>query len=308
MKYGIGKAHGKIILIGEHAVVYNHSAIAIPFFATTITSKVYQAPSTKIASCLFTGEINDAPEELLPIVELIKNMQKTLNCGNIWIEIESNIPASAGMGSSAATASAIVEAIYQYVGISLDYKTRFDWVQFSEMLAHGNPSGIDALTTTHDNAWLFSKVKKPEAFSSYLPAYLVVGTSNQKGNTKDSIQIVKDKMKEDSMKNAIDRIGSLVEITLAAYTAQNVEEVGKCLSEAHGLLNLLGVSTITINQMVSIAIENGAVGAKLTGGGLGGCVIALTKTKQEAIKIRNNWLDQFDAQTWMLDLREGRYE
>lgn len=302
MKQGIGRAHGKIILVGEHAVVYNHPAISIPFFETQCEVTVEEAIEMTILSDIFTGKLQDAPSSLQPITQLVLTLRDTLHTPDLAIQITSNIPEGSGMGSSAAVASSVVEAIYDFLDLPLEDKVRYHWTQFAETLAHGNPSGIDALTTTYHNGWLFQKNKKPIPFSSQLPAYLVVGNSLEKGNTKESVMHVKEQVDKFGGKASIEAIAIETTKCFDAYLQLDAKTVGECLTAAQKELKLLGVSTNKIDNMVKDALELGALGAKLTGGGKGGCVIALAVSEENAIMIRNHWQEQFTHQVWIRKL------
>lgn len=304
MKIGIGTAHGKIILIGEHAVVYGEKAIALPFFPTNCTVTVSNSQESRISSSLYNGIIDTSPIELEAIVTLIKELTKELHLPNLHFKIKSNISIGAGMGSSAAIASAIISAVYNFLDIELSNETRFNWIQFSETIAHGSPSGIDALTTTHDNAWIFQKGQKPIEFDTKINAFLIVGQTGEIGNTKLAVSHVKRIVDEKNKMNLIHEIGEQVEAAHLAYRIGDLNKLGATLNKTQNNLKILGVSTTKIDRLVDMALDNGAVGAKLTGGGLGGCVIALAKNEDIADEIKNAWEKESQLQAWVLNLNE----
>lgn len=304
MKIGYGKAHGKIILIGEHSVVYGKRAISIPFNKTSCNVEVWENADMEIETSLYNGNILDAPSNMESIISLIKEMKEKLDIPNLYIKIESNIPIGSGMGSSAAIAGAIIEAVYNFLGKELSAKERFRWVQYSEKIAHGNPSGIDALTTSHNNAWLFQREVEPVKFDSKLDAFLVVGQSGELGNTKEAVSLVKRKVEKLNLLRIIDILGETTELCYRMYLEGDIKTVGLNLTTAHIMLKTLGVSTKRLDEMVRNALNLGSLGAKLTGGGLGGCIIALASTEEIARKIKNNWEELTDLQAWILNLKE----
>lgn len=304
MKKGIGKAHGKIILIGEHAVVYHQRAISLPFFETKCLVEVSDSVDMEITSSVYTGKLSSAPIVLEAIISLIHELERELDLPKLHFNVVSNIPVSAGMGSSAAIASAIVEAVYDYLKLELSDKTRFNWIQFSETIAHGSPSGIDALTTTHDKAWLFQKGKKPIEFDAKLNGYLIVGQTGELGNTKIAVSIVRRLIDEDNKMPLIEKIGREVEDAYYAYKHNDLDELGKSMNNVQKILKSLNVSSVIIDNMVEIALNNNASGAKLTGGGLGGCVIAISKDIEIAYAIKDLWEKETGLNTWILDLNK----
>lgn len=304
MKIGIGKAHGKIILIGEHAVVYGTRAIAIPFFNTKVLTKVWENEENYIRSEIYTGSLKDARNDIESIQSLINELQLKLELPNLFYDIDSNIPVSSGMGSSAAVASSIVEAVYNFKDIELSDKTRFEWTQFSERIAHGNPSGIDAQTTTHNHAIIFQKNYGMLKFNVQLDAYLIVGESGEKGNTKEAVSAVRRLIEEENKQGLINDIGIQVEECYESIISRDIVAVGNTLTKAQKKLKELEVSTKRLDKMVELALENRALGAKLTGGGRGGCVIALSEDIMTAEIIKNKWMKLTNKPAWILYLGE----
>jgi mevalonate kinase len=304
MKTGYGRTHGKIILIGEHAVVYGTRAIAIPFFNTTCEVSVYQSDDIEINSILYSGKLENAPLSMESVISLINELTKNLKLPNLMYNIDSNIPISSGMGSSAAVASGIVAAVYDYSNIEMSSATRFHWIQFSERIAHGNPSGIDALTTTNDNGWLFQKGFEPIKFDAKLNGFLIVGQTGKIGNTKEAVSAVKRIIEEENKMYLIEEISKEVDIAYFAYINQDIKSVSDAMNNAQNILRILNVSSKEIDEMVDDAMLHGALAAKLTGGGRGGTVIALTEKKEIAETIKNAWENYSDLKGWILDLNE----
>lgn len=307
MKIGIGRTHGKIILIGEHAVVYESRAISIPFFETECVVEAYDSNGkTSLVSSLYQGDLDQAGSAFDAISSLITELEKKLALPPLEYNINSTIPVSAGMGSSAAVAGAIVEAVYDYLDLTLSEEEHFEWIQFAERISHGNPSGIDALTVSRDEAWVFQRGKKPICFNQKLNAYLVVGQSGVLGSTKVAVSSVRRLVDSERKYHIIESISETVEHAYAAYLKQDVVSLGRALNRAQEYLTQLEVSVQEIDEMVMLAQVSGALGAKLTGGGLGGCVIALAQTKDVAQAIQKSWEEFSGLSAWILDLNEEK--
>ena len=301
MKQGIGTSHAKVILIGEHSVVYQQPAIAIPFKTCSCHVSILQSHTSTLRSELFEGQLSDVPSILNPIKHLIESLKTHLHSGDVTIDVTSNIPYSAGLGSSAALASAITQAFYDYAKLPLDDQTRFDWIQQSEKQAHGNPSGVDALTTSFDSAWWFIKGHQPTPITLSLPAHLIIAKSHESGSTKEAVLKVKGVIEREG-DASIQALGMLAYQCLDAIHQHDIESLGHCMNQAHDHLSALGVSTPTLDKLVQVARSCGALGAKLTGGGLGGCIIALSRNQHDCDMIVSA-LKQHTPDVWSHNLQ-----
>lgn len=300
---GLGVSHAKIILIGEHAVVYGHPGIALPFLPLETRIRVSLNDEDFLSSSLFKGSMTHLPQELLFIKFMVDELRTSMHYGPVLVEIENHIPNSAGMGSSAAISGALVEALYDLSETPLTPKLRFEKTQLAEKLVHGSASGIDALTTTSDNAWYFIKGKEPEPLNINLPGYLVVANTGIKGSTKEAVEKVAKLFTQNLAQGHLESLGLMSILVKEAIEKSSIEEIAKYMNQAHFHLQELGVSHPKLDAMVEEALQLGALGAKLTGGGLGGSMIALVESQFIAQKIIQQFKKNHTQEVWMMDLQ-----
>lgn len=308
-----GTAHGKIILIGEHSVVHNEPAIAIPFTSANVEVSIEELyGESTIESIYHTGRLKDAPKSLNNLIKTLEAVCRHFNKKpeNMHIIVKSSIPAERGMGSSAAVATALIRALFNYYKAELTEELLNNFVTISEVIAHGNPSGLDAKVVRSEESVYFIRNKGSEFFSVDLPGYLVVADTGQQGETGQAVFDV-GKLLTDPSTNAerlISDLGILTRKARKQIEEKNIVELGRTLSNAQVNLKGLTVSNETLDLFVETALDHDALGAKLTGGGRGGCMFALTDSLEQAENISKALLDVGAVDTWIHPLGDETYD
>ncbi|RLY02038.1 mevalonate kinase [Streptococcus hillyeri] len=289
-KIGVGKAHSKIILMGEHAVVYGYPAIALPLKNIEVTCRIKPADKrllfdatdplvTAIFAALRYLEIKDEP---------------------ITYEIESMVPERRGMGSSAAVAIAAIRAVFDYFDQPLSMSVLEMLANQAEIIAHTNPSGLDAKTCLSDTAIKFIRNVGFSEVVMDLKAYLVIADTGIHGHTREAVQAVE--ALEEKALIYLHHLGDLVNEAEKAIFLKDLNGFGEAMFKAHDNLKQLGVSSPEADHLVSSAMSKGALGAKMSGGGLGGCIIALTESQESAIEIAQHLKKEGAVNTWIESL------
>lgn len=286
MKRGIGKSHSKIILIGEHSVVYGYPAIAIPLKKIEIECTIEEAKSN-----FFYDETDTLSVAIFTALKYLKKENE-----KIKYKITSQIPQKRGMGSSAAVSIAAIRAIFNYFGENLEDELLEKLVNTAEIVAHKTPSGLDAKTCLSDKAIRFVKNKGFSYIDLNLDAYLVIADTGIYGNTGEAIQNVKNLGSKAEL--SLKKLGRLTDEMTRILTGniENKEEkikkiskIGEIITAANTELGKLNITIEKTELFVKTAIENGAAGAKISGGGLGGCVIALAENLEIMEKVKNGF-------------------
>ncbi len=305
---GIGTSHAKIILMGEHSVVYGQPAIALPLpsvqLSVTLSSR--QDNQRIIKSRYYHGSLENLPSSMIGIKKLIDTLSARFNDQETgWdLKIESQLPAERGMGSSAASAIAIIRAFFDYYDEPLDRTLLLQLADVEEQITHRSPSGLDAATVSSDKPLFYVKGRIGVPIEMNLDASLVIADTGKKGATKEAILAVKDELKNNNEKSEehIKHLGELVNQT-KGYLAQNdIVKLGDALNFAQTDLAALNVSDPALDHLIHVARDNGALGAKLTGGGRGGCMIALMQTAMGARRLASILKENGAHDIWLQPL------
>lgn len=294
-KTAIGVAHSKLILIGEHAVVHGQPAIAIPFPLIGVETIIDYVPGTvKVDSSFYHGPLHHAPDYLQGIANCVDETLAYLEIPNedLLIRINSSIPPGKGLGSSASVAISVIRSLFDYADRSYTTEELLRLANVAETYAHGDPSGLDTLTITSNLPVWFEKDHPVDYIELGEDLHFIVADSGRVGDTRTSVESVAQllKMAPKRIHAKIERIGELTHHAKEALEKASKQFLGQLLNEAQKELEALGVSDAGLNKLIHLAREEGALGAKLTGGGNGGCIIALAQnevhSKQLAEKLR----------------------
>lgn len=283
-KIAVGVAHSKVILIGEHAVVHGQPAIAIPFPLVGVESTVeYVAGKIQIHSAFYTGPIDSAPSSLSGIVACVKETLGYLGlpCRDLLIQIESSIPPGKGLGSSASVAIAVIKSLFHYADKEYSKELILKLANIAEKHAHGSPSGIDSLTITSDYPVWYEKDLPVDYIKPQEDLYFVVADTGRMADTRSAIESIAALLKSAPKRfhAKLDRLGEITFQAKDALEKASKQVLGQLLNEAQKELEALGVSDAGLNRLIYFALQEGALGAKLTGGGNGGCIIALAENE-----------------------------
>lgn len=362
---GYGETCAKVILFGEHSVVYGHSAVALPLknlrmqatvvrcnsidsdisdvsatgvtsatSATDVTSETSATsaigatsatsvtsttsvtfatgestpnPDSQITlSCLgFTGKLSEIPPRFSSIRAAIREALKFAKWHGepLHVTTKSDFPPERGLGSSAAAAGAVIRAILDYYGARASDDELFELTQAAERVAHGCSSGLDATATSASWPVRF-KCGEFSRMDICMRAWLVLADSGCKGMTRSTVEGLRARLdaQPDKVGAQLDNLGAIAAEAEVDLALGRAESMGARMTRAHKILADLGVSTPQLDKLVETACEHGALGAKLTGGGGGGCVIALADTADAAERISAALREAGACGTWIVDI------
>jgi mevalonate kinase len=270
---GNGIAYGKAIWMGEHAVVYGYPAFVFPIKEAELKAKVQNHTHDYIKSPFYEGEMKYLNHQFASLYTFYVALKEALDLPPLYIDITSSIPIASGMGSSAAIAAAMTKACYNHQHITLHQDQLEQWIHISETGVHGNPSGVDGAQMVSSQPIIFEKGSKAKSVYFQKEGFLLVVYSNEAGSTKEAVQKVS--VTHQNEPKWIHDLGTLSKYFVSNFNTLSLYEIGNLMKEAHHMLRHLNLSTSNIEHMIELSYLHGALGSKLTGGGLGGMVMFL---------------------------------
>ncbi len=280
------EAPGKVILMGEHAVVYGQPALAMPVFGVQARARVWPYPKGRAGQVWLEApqvDLVPTPHEALPrghplrvaVEQVLERAGKPER--PLLVRVTSTIPVAAGLGSSAAVTVALVRALARALGHALPPEVVNAMAYEVEKIHHGTPSGIDNTVVTYARPVYFRKGHPPRPLQVQGRFVLVVGDTGVPASTRETVGRVRRGWQQDraTYEALFEAIGRLVEQAREALARGDARTLGNLMDENHRLLQALGVSHPALERLVEAARAAGALGAKLSGGGGGGNMIAL---------------------------------
>jgi mevalonate kinase len=281
-------APGKIILFGEHAVVYGRPALAVPVTQVHADVDVSDAPRPGIwieaPDVNLQAELNTLPSDH-PIASVIHNFLFLLRVSrfpNLAIRIISTIPVASGLGSGAAVTVALTRALAAHLKYAMVDEEVNAFTYEIEKIHHGTPSGIDNTVVTYARPVYFVKGQPIETLQVGKPFTIVIADTGISAPTKESVGDVRRLWMNDRSRweTVFDKIGEISFTARRAIEAGKPELLGELMNENHAVLKTLTVSSAELDTLVEAAQRAGALGAKLSGGGRGGNMIALVEAEK----------------------------
>jgi len=276
-------APGKIILFGEHAVVYGRPALAVPVTQVQATVTVeagaergvwLEAPGIDL-HCFLSAIPADHPLAAA-VHHVVAALGRSLP-ESLKITIHSTIPVASGLGSGAAVSVALIRALSAFLGQPLPDERVSALAYEVEKIHHGTPSGIDNTVITYARPVYFVKGRPIETFHAGQPFSLVIADTGIPAPTREAVGDVR-KLWEahpEECEKIFDEIGQIADLARQKITSGEWQALGELMDRNHLLLRQLTVSCPALDRLVQAARQAGALGAKLSGGGRGGNMIAL---------------------------------
>lgn len=285
-------APGKVILFGEHAVVYARPAIAVPVAKVKAFVTLTDGPPG--SGCTIAAPDIDARvrlsaqnEDPLALAVRLALEETGIQAEPDWqLTVRSDIPIAGGMGSGAAVSAALVKAVFAHTGLPARAQPNAETVNrivyAVEKLHHVNPSGIDNTVVVYQQPVWFVRGQPPQRFNIARPFHLVIADTGIASSTAAVVSDVRRAWQEDTVayEKIFDGIGEIAGDARQAIQSGDVSALGPLMRENQRLLRQLDVSTEMLERLIATAEEAGAAGAKLSGAGRGGNLIAVVESEK----------------------------
>lgn len=295
-RFPLGIACGKVILLGEHAVVHGVPAIAV---GIDRGAHARVAPLDRGPCELFVPgwdvdlrEGADEPMLARAFTALVETTRRKLaeqgrTLEPCRVEASADLPPGGGLGCSAATGVAVARALDPFASSSEVAHRAMEW----ERVFHGNPSGIDAAVAARGGCVYFKRGEPITPLRLRGDLVLAVGSTGVASSTKSMVDAVAKRLADDPEGTTalFEEVHALVQKARVALETSDIHALGRALAKNQAVLAALSISTPEIDRMCGLALARGALGAKLTGAGGGGCVIALVESVEAGDRVVDAW-------------------
>lgn len=285
---GEGIGFGKAIVFNEHFVVYKIPAIVSAIGKYTIArvepidKSGWKLNDNRKATPNYKESKIDQQKD--SINRIVKKLDMDLSKDGVEITLEGNLYCASGIGASAASCVAIARALSEHFKLDLPDQEINDAAYEGEKGYHGTPSGIDNTASTFGGLIWFEKGENNvmDKIELHNPVEIVMGNTGKVADTTKAVAGVRERKEKnpEKYKPIFDRAENIAYLAKDAFQNEDYKELGKLMNENHKLLQQIEVSSRELDFLVKLARDNGAYGAKLTGGGLGGNIIALTPGRE----------------------------
>jgi len=292
---GEGIGFGKAILFNEHFVVYKIPAIVSAIGRYTVAKVEPKSGSgwnlndNRKATPNYKEDKIDQQKD--SINRIVKKMEVDLSKNGVEITLDGNLYCASGIGASAASCVAIARALSKHFELNLTDEKVNEIAYEGEKGYHGTPSGIDNTASTFGGLIWFEKGENNvmDKMNVANPIEIVMGNTGKVANTTAAVAGVRERREKESekYKKIFDRAENIAYLAKNALINEDYKELGKLMNENHKLLQQIEVSSKELDFLVKLARDRGALGAKLTGGGLGGNMIALTPGRELQEEVAN---------------------
>ncbi|MEE9323781.1 MAG: mevalonate kinase [Candidatus Aenigmarchaeota archaeon] len=286
-----GHGFGKVILFGEHFVVYGLPAIASGIDKSVKAGVEKNENGIMFDDKNFNSTVSFEKQRDHILSRTFEKVFEYFGVKDVRITISGDVVPMAGMGYSAALAVAVIRALNEFTGKGISNEEVNKLAYECEEVSHGTPSGIDNTCATYGKIIWFKKneggkntIEPIDLKGSLL---LVMGNTGKKGNTKELIESVRERKGREPGKyeEIFSRAEMLVKRAKERIISLDLKGWGELMDDNHSLLQEIGVSSPELDKLCGLAKENGALGAKLTGAGGGGFMIALTENEDTREKV-----------------------
>lgn len=294
-----GFGPGKVILLGEHAVVYGQPAVAGPL---TLGVSAFTSPSQAPALALPKG-LSKADRERLTAA--FNRAAELCGAPKVRLRLESDLPISVGLGSSAAVGVACARALLRAAGRAPEPREVAKIALRMEEEFHGTPSGVDHTTSALGQLIAYrrrpgAKLGQATVLVCPVPLHVIVALAGKRRPTRETVGGLRQRREQwpRRYERLFDEIGQAAKEGAQAITEGDLEALGDAMNVNHGLLSALQLSSRTLDEVVHTLREHGALGAKLTGaGGDGGAVVGLFRDPRPALaRLRRTGVPCFHSQ------------